>query len=304
MPNQPKILITAAAGKTGAPVVRQLLERGFPVRAMVRRLDERSALLEAAGAEVVVGDLHDLASIRVAVEGVERVYFCYPPQLPHLLLAASNMAVAAKGAGVRALVNMSQITAREGAPSKLTRSHWLSESLFDWADIGAVHVRPTFFAEMLVLFGANTIAAEGRLYLPYGAAKHAPVAADDIARVVSGVLADPAPYVGERLVVTGPKSVSVQEMAAAIGREIGKPVTYVDLPIDQWEQLLVERVGVPEYLAKHLAAVAQDHKDGVFDAATDVVERVSGRPPISLESFLNATRSLFIGGNVQVAPAA
>ena len=55
----------------------------------------------------------------------------------------------------------------------------------DWADIGAVHVRPTFFAENLIIMGAETIAAEGRLYLPYGAEKHAPIAAADIARIPS-----------------------------------------------------------------------------------------------------------------------
>lgn len=304
MSSHPKILITAAAGKTGAPVVEQLLERGFPVRAMVRRIDERSARLQALGAEIVVGDLHDLESVRAAVAGVERVYFCYPPQLPHLLLAASNMAVAAKDAGVRALVNMSQISAREEATSPLARAHWLSESLFDWADIGAVHVKPTFFAEMLVLFGAQSVATEGKLYLPYGQERHAPVAAADIARVISGVLADPEPHAGARLVVTGPRNLTLQEMADVIGREIGEEVTYVDLPVEAWREILVERVGIPEYLAVHLAEVAKDHQRGVFSAETDVVERVGGRPPIALEDFVREARSLFVTGNVQTAPAA
>ena len=54
---------------TGAAVVAQMLERGFPVRALVRRKDERSAHLESLGAEVVVGDLLDLNSVRAAVQG-------------------------------------------------------------------------------------------------------------------------------------------------------------------------------------------------------------------------------------------
>ena len=62
-----------------------------------------------------------------------------------------------------------------------------------------------------------------------------------------------------------------------------RPIQYIDLPIDQWRSLLVEQVGLPEFLVNHLAAVAQDHKDGIFSAQTDVVERIGGQPPQSLE---------------------
>lgn len=302
MSNKPKILITAAAGKTGAPVVEQLLERGFPVRALVRRLDDRSERLQRLGAEIAVGDLHDLQSMRAAMEGVSRAYFCYPPELPNLLEAASNLAVAARDAGVRGLVNMSQLTAREDAPSPLSRAHWLSENFFDWADIGAVHVRPGFFAEMLLLFGARTIAEQGRLFLPYGGEKHAPVAAVDIARVITAILADPGPHAGRRYVLTGPRSMGIAEMAGIISREIGKEVAYVDLPIDAWSEVLVGQAGLPEYLANHLAHVAQDHQDGVFDAETDTVERVTGRPPQPVEDFVRERRELFLTGAVETAP--
>src|SRR5437588_12977945 len=65
MADNGSILITGAAGQLGAvgrTVTRLLLERGLPVRAMVRREDDRAAALRAAGAEVVVGDLLEPAS--------------------------------------------------------------------------------------------------------------------------------------------------------------------------------------------------------------------------------------------------
>ncbi len=291
--SNPKILVTGATGKTGSAVVEQMLDRGFPVRALVRRSDERSERLESIGAEVVVADLHDLNSMRAAVEGVRRIYFVYPPQGELLVEATTIIAVAARDAGVEALVNMSQISARRDSESPLARQHWLSENIFDWADIGAVHVRPTFFAENLVIMGAETIAAAGKLYLPYGAEKHAPVAAADIARVVSGILAHPADHVGERYVVTGPRNLSLTEMASVISQELGKPVEYVDLPIEAWAEVLAEVDGMTNSLVSHLKAVAVDHQNGVFRGETDVVERIGGQKPQPLTEFVREHRNLF-----------
>ncbi len=60
---KPKILVTSAAGRTSAAAVSQCLEKGFPVRAFVRRRDTRSEALERAGAEIAVGDLFDLRDL-------------------------------------------------------------------------------------------------------------------------------------------------------------------------------------------------------------------------------------------------
>ncbi|HJN43449.1 MAG: hypothetical protein CL477_20545 [Acidobacteria bacterium] len=92
-----QILVTGATGKTGAPVVDMLARRGFAVRAMVHQLDERSDRLQAHGAEIVVGDFLDLASLRGAMKDITRVYFCHPP-LEGLLEATIHVAVAARDA--------------------------------------------------------------------------------------------------------------------------------------------------------------------------------------------------------------
>ena len=291
--SKPTILVTGASGKTGTPVVEQLLERGFPVRALVRSPDERSARLESLGAEVVLGDFLDLQSIRQAMRGVKRVYFCYPPHLARLVEATSIVATAAREVGVESLVNISQISARDDSQSPVARDHWLSENIFDWADIGAVHIRPTFFAEMLYILGGASIAHDGKLYLPYGGERHAPVTAVDIARVVVGILTDPALHVGERYVVTGPRNMTIAEMTEVLGQELGRPVEYVDLPIEDWGRILTEKVGLPELLVTHLKAVAQDHRDGVFSAETDVVRRIGGHAPQSLDAFIRANRDRF-----------
>jgi len=293
--SKPLILITGATGKTGAKVVEQLIERGFGVRALAHGRDDRSERLERLGAQVVVGDFLELGSIRRAMRGAGRVYFCYPPQADRLVDATTNVAVAARDEGVESLVNMSQITAREDSESPLARHHWLSEHIFDWADIGAVHIRPTFFAEDLFIFGGQSITKEGKLYLPYGRERHAPVAAADIARVVVGILSDPAMHVGERYVLTGPKNMTISEMAEVLSCGLGRPVEYVDLPNEAWGRVLSEQVGLPEFLVRHLRAVADDHKKGVFSAQTDVVQRIGGQAAQSLEDFVREHRESFTG---------
>ena len=291
--SKPRILVTGATGKTGLPTAKMLLEKGYPVCAMAHRRDDRSERLRSLGAEVVVGDFAKLESIRAAMSGVNRVYFCYPPQGERLLEAATNVAISGRDEGIDALVNMSQVTAREPAKSPLAFQHWQSEHVFDWAGVGAVHINPGFFAEDLYLFTGESIAREGKMYLPFGEGRHAPVAAEDIARVVVGLLEDPIPHVGQRYFITGPKNMKIDEMAAVISRELGKPVEYVDLPIDRWHAILTERSGFPDFLAAHRVAVSQDHQDGSGSGGTDVVKQIGGQSPQSLEHFVRLQKAAF-----------
>ena len=97
MSTKARILVTSAAGHTGAAVVTQLLDRGFTVRAFVRRHDARAERLRAAGAEIFVGDLYDMRDLRAALRDVQRAYYC-PPFAPNLLHGAMLFALAAEEA--------------------------------------------------------------------------------------------------------------------------------------------------------------------------------------------------------------
>lgn len=105
-----KVLITGATGDTGRVAVREAIKSGLGVRAMVHRLDDRSKALEALGAEVVVGDLFEIDTIREAMEGRDAAYLVYPVA-PGVITATVNFAHAAKEAGVSYIVNLSQRSA-------------------------------------------------------------------------------------------------------------------------------------------------------------------------------------------------
>src|SRR5215471_10535330 len=103
----PKILVTGATGRTGGAIVTQLLAKGVPVRAMVRTFDQRSAALEAQGAEIVVADIFDPGQLMDAMRDLERAYYC-PPYHPFVIQSASAFAVAAREAGLEQIVSLSQ----------------------------------------------------------------------------------------------------------------------------------------------------------------------------------------------------
>ena len=142
-------LITGATGKTGAPTVELLCERGFRVRAFVHTLDDRATRLREQGAEVVHGDLLDFDAVSSALVGVSAAYFCYSIDRPRLLEATAIFAQAATEAGVGAVVNMSQSPARREARYYGPREHWIAERLLDRTHMMTTHLRPTLFADWL-----------------------------------------------------------------------------------------------------------------------------------------------------------
>jgi uncharacterized protein YbjT (DUF2867 family) len=109
-------LITGATGRTGTTTVHLLLERGHRVRAFVHRQDDRSEVLAAAGAEIVAGDMLNFHDVSSAMRSVSGAYFVYPI-LPGLLDATVIFAQAATEAGIRSVVNMSQISALGKPPA-------------------------------------------------------------------------------------------------------------------------------------------------------------------------------------------
>lgn len=284
-----RFLITGATGATGGAAAAQLLEKGRQVRAFVHREDERSEDLRKRGAEVVVGDLLDFDAVREVLKGVSRAYFVYPIR-PGLVQATAQFAQGAKEAGVEAIVNMSQVSAREDAKSHAAREHWLAERVFDWSGLNVTHIRPTYFAEWL-LYLAPMI-RQGVMYVPFTTGRHAPIAAEDQGRVIAGILEDPEPHRGKVYPLYGPVELTHDEIARIVGRVLGREITYRSMPIEKWAEM-VERIRGKEFLIQHLREVALDHTNGVFAGTNDLVERIGGRPPLTVEAFVAKHRDAF-----------
>jgi NAD(P)H dehydrogenase (quinone) len=295
------ILVTGAAGQLGAvgrTVTGLLLDRGLPVRAMVRREDDRSAALRAAGAEVVVGDLLEPADVYRVVNGCRRIYFGMSVSAGYLE-ATVTMAAVAREVGVNALVNMSQMTVSQMSiqnttPSPQQRQHWLSEQVLAWSGLPVVTIRPTMFLESFLPLAGPSIRDRGRIELPFGRGKTSPVAAADVARVVATVLADPVPHLGRLYELTGPRSQDMHGVAREFSDALNREVTYSDTPAEDWEREL-KRLRLPEHLTRHVVTMGELHRAGRYDRLADGVQRVTGRPAMSVREFVSLHADEFGG---------
>src|ERR1700739_3304231 len=177
--NKVDILVSGATGRTGGAAIDTLLGMGKRVRAYVRTDDDRAAALRQRGVDIAVGDFTDIDAIRAAMEGIRSAYFLHPIA-PGIIGAAAYFAQAAKEAGVTAIVNMSQISARRESMSHAAQDHWISERVFDWSGVATTHLRPTFFAEWLTYpHFAKEIWAKKKIEFPFENGRHAPIAAGD-----------------------------------------------------------------------------------------------------------------------------
>src|SRR6202035_3654238 len=176
------ILVTGAAGAVGGigrNLTEFLLAGGHKVRAMVRREDERAEALRRLGAEVVAGDLTDLASMHRAIEGCGRIYFGMSVS-PAYQEATVNTAAVALHHGVEAFVNMSQMTVTQMSITATTNSpqhrlHWLAEQALAWSGLPIITMRPTVFLEgFFLLLAAPGVRDADELALPMGGGKTSP----------------------------------------------------------------------------------------------------------------------------------
>jgi NAD(P)H dehydrogenase (quinone) len=284
---KPKILVTSAAGHTGASAVLQLLNKGYPVRAFVRSRDSRALVLEKAGAELVIGNLLDFRDLRKALAGVQRAYHV-PPFTPNLLEGSMLFALAAEEARLEVVALMSQWLPHPVDPSIVTRQHWIANQVYRWMpSVDVVHINPGLFA-FVYLLGLPAIVHMGMLMAPFGDGRNAPPSNEDIARVAVGVLDDPTPHVGKSYRPTGPELLSPNDIAGILGDVLSRRVVYRDASFEMFAKA-AKTLGATNFEISQLRHYADALRRGAFElgAPTDHVELVTGQKP---ESFENIAR--------------
>jgi NAD(P)H dehydrogenase (quinone) len=156
----------------------------------------------------------------------------------------------------------------------------------------------------------------GKIFAPFTTTgRHAPVAAEDQARVIVAILQNPTAHAGKTYPLFGPVELTLPEIAAIISRVIGKEVTYQQVPIEQYAEIYSGRSkrpaqntaramygdqGAPTggsaktFLMQHLHEVAIDHSSGIFAGTNNYISEIGGRQPMTVAEFVNKNREAFV----------
>ncbi|MEX5637842.1 NAD(P)H-binding protein [Parafrankia sp. FMc2] len=305
MPERNPILITGAAGDIGAVsrmMVEMLLEQGHPVRAFVRRDDERAHSLRQDGAEVFAGDLLNIADVTAALKGCRRIYFSMSLS-PYYTDAVTLMAAAARAqGGIEVFVNISEYEQSFMTFEKMTapkeerrawlgglvtdwspqqRAHWIAEQVLDWSGVPTVNVRAAIFVEnpLLTWLPLGPL-SNGELRLPFGHQRLAPIAGYDVAELCAKILADPAPHISKSYELNGPELKDMHGFAEDYGAALGRPVSYIPEEVDDWNQTFVDTaLAEHPHVAEHLKTLTRLVAGGGYRGVTDQLETLLGRPP-------------------------
>ena len=301
------ILVTGAAGgsqgSTGRRITALLLEKGIPVRAFVHKLDARSDALRELGAEVVQGDLLDRDSVRASLKGIKRAYFTYSVA-DGLLEATTIFAMAAREAETELVVNNSQLQGARKAPSFRNMQHGLADRIFDWAEVGAVHLHAPPYYENVRALVRKSVAEQSTVFLPWGdgSATIPLVGAEDVSRVAATLLADsetPSASAYDLIAATP----TVKEIVDTLSAALQRPIRYVGITDEQWAEAM--RGHINPHALDHLSHLwryfrsTERRSDEEARGVTDTIRTVTGSRAQTLEDFFRANAAEF--GSVPAA---
>ena len=265
------ILVLGATGKTGRRILQRLRAKGFPTRK-----GSRSAFPSF--------DWNNEANWDECLAGVEAAYINYAPDLaiPGAADAIQAFVDRAKQHGVKRLVLLSG----RGEEEAQACERIVSYSGVDWTVVRASWFNQNFsegaFVEMV---------QAGQITLPDVDTSEPFVDADDIADVVVAALTE-AGHSGEVYEVTGPRLLTLAEVAAEISRASGRSIEYVPVPHDAFVAGMAES-GAPEDVVWLLDYLFSTVLDGRNAYLTDGVQRALGRPP---KDFADYARDVAASG--------
>lgn len=271
-----KILVMGATGNVGSRITSRLAARGEGVRAFVRR-GEQAAF--PANVTIAQGDYDDVASVRAALEGIDRVY---------LLAAGAELARheatvidAAVAAGVAHVVKHSVA----GAPweaSSIPRWHRAGEKALERSGLAWTFLRPASFASN-ALGWAGSIRAKGTVYGALGECALPVIDPDDIADVAVQVLTSKG-HEGKAYELSGPEALTSVQQVAALGTALGRTLAYVDVSDAAARDGMLSSGMPAAWVDAMLELVAMLRSLGRVEP-TDGVQTVLGRPPRSFAAW-------------------
>lgn len=284
------LLVTGAGGNFGRIAVEELLARGATQIIAGTRDTAKLADLAARGVAVRHLDFDDAASVAKAFAGVDRLLLI-STVAANRLEQQVNAVAAAKAAGVKHIVYTSAPNARPNADAGGLADHYWTEQAIAASGIDFTVLRNHLYAEVS-LMGVEHALASGQTFNATNGGGRSYVTRADTARTAAGALLSAE---GKQVLdVTGPAAVTQDELAKLLSALSGKPLAAIGLTPAQLNDGLLA-AGVPPFMATLLVAFDVDAAAGHHAIVNDTVERLSGRKPETLDSFLTANKAALAG---------
>jgi len=294
-----KILVTGPTGTVGKLVVSGLLSghASSSVRALTRD-PEKSKLIFGDKVEFVKGDLNDSEWRRNhaegALKGIDRLFLLTlsTPDQPQI---EGEIVQLAKKAGVRHVVKLSVQGASTSEPSNsLTRWHAFAEEKIIDSGVPFTILRPNLFLQNFLRDDATPIKTSNKFFKPAGNCRISHVDVRDIADIAVVVLTDPIEkHQGQTYFVSGPESLTYDEVAERISRVLGKKVDFVSIDDFSFFSTL-KSFKMPDHIAHMLVKLFQFYRtNGASEVFLDT-KIVTGNSPRSVEQFFADHKDQFI----------
>lgn len=285
------VLVTAATGRVGSALVPLLAGRGDTVLAVTRR-PEAAATLSEAGAEPIVADVTDHASLAPAMKRADCLFLA-TADAPDQDRVEIGLIEAARAGGIAQIVKLSAQSAGLNPPVSFGTLHRRAEQALVGSGLANTILRPVFFQQSLLLF-APDIAAKGRFVAPAGNGRIAMVDVDDIARSAAAVIGSDA-HAGRVYTLTGPSAMSFPEIAACLSEKLDRPVKCTSPPGFIARLVLPLATGMPRWQSNLVVDLFAAQKRGAQAPVSGDVATLTGGPGRSIETFLNAHLGAFAG---------
>jgi uncharacterized protein YbjT (DUF2867 family) len=264
----------------GSLLTEALIARGAEFSVMLRPGDSGGRVAGKPGVTSTEGDFDDPASLRGALEGVDRA-FLLTNSTERTEAQQIAFVEAAQAQRVGQVVYLSQLAADPQSPDRFLRYHGAVEAALTNSTLGWTFVRPNLILQAYIPFAP--LIAQGALQAPIGDATVSVVDARDIGAVAAAALTEDG-HVHKTYTVTGPAAVSHADIATALGNAIGRSVRFERLPPKEFVAM-VTGVGMPQWQADGLAEDYAHYDRGEAGAVSPDVQRVTGADARSVHDF-------------------
>nr|CAA9355858.1 MAG: hypothetical protein AVDCRST_MAG46-2910 [uncultured Nocardioidaceae bacterium] len=275
------LVLTGATGHIGGLVASSLSSDGVDVRLLVRdpaRLPE-----PLRGLDTALADYADGAAVREALTGARTVLMVSAAETADRVSMHRTFVDAAAAAGVQHVVYTSFAAAAPDSTFTLARDHAATERHLRDSGMAWTFLRDNLYLDILRHIPGD----DGVIRGPAGDGRLAGVARADVAAAATAVLSDIAPHLGRIYELTGPRAFTLSEAAEMLSAAIGRPVAFHDESI---EEAYASRAsfGAPPWLVEAWVSTYTAIASGELAHVSDDVERLTGRPPLSLEGLLSS----------------